>query len=115
MRQIACQKSTPGTSNIFIVQRPLAQFRGTKLEHRQLAFFISQAAAPLGGHFDAEFWGVVVPQMACVEPSVQHAVIALASYHENWGDDFLTDVYERRFSFHYLCFLSDTGTIGNPY
>ena len=61
----------------------LLDFKGTKVEHRHLDFFYSQTAPSLAGYFDSRFWSILVPQLACSEPSVQHAMIALASFHEH--------------------------------
>lgn len=54
------------------------------MEHRHLDFFYSQTAPSLAGYFDEGFWRIIVPQIACSEPSVQHAMVAIASLHENF-------------------------------
>ncbi|KAE9379928.1 hypothetical protein N431DRAFT_448759 [Stipitochalara longipes BDJ] len=66
-----------------LLRDSLLDFKGTKLEHRHLDFFYSQTAPSLAGYFDSRFWSILVPQLACSEPSVQHAMIALASFHEH--------------------------------
>jgi hypothetical protein len=66
-----------------LLRDSLLDFKGSKLEHRHLDFFYSQTAPSLAGYFDSRFWSILVPQLACSEPSVQHAMIALASFHEH--------------------------------
>jgi hypothetical protein len=96
IRPIAPRQSNRVPFDHETIQTSLAQFNGTKPEHRQLCFFYSQTAPSLGAQFDSEFWCVVVPQIARFEPSVQHAMIALASYHENWSEHHTASSYERK-------------------
>jgi len=86
---ILAARDIPSRSNLMqgmtslLLRESLLQFKGTKVEHRHLDFFYSQTAPSLAGYFDSRFWSVLVPQLACSEPSVQHAMIALASFHEH--------------------------------
>jgi hypothetical protein len=82
-------RNRPPPSNLtqsmssIVLRDSLQDFRGTKLEHRHLDFFYNQTAPSLARYFDSRFWNILVPQLACSEPSVQHAMIALASFHEH--------------------------------
>ncbi|KAN0119295.1 hypothetical protein V8E51_001503 [Hyaloscypha variabilis] len=78
--------SPPNLTNVMtslLLRDSLLDFKGSKLEHRHLDFFYSQTAPSLAGYFDSRFWSILVPRLACSEPSVQHAMIALASFHEH--------------------------------
>lgn len=97
-----CQKSSrqceysadparPGPSQLKIVlwqpddlanERPSLYPGQTNDESRALNFFRTNVAAGLGGLFDASFWSRHVLLMAQHEPSVRHAVVALASLSE---------------------------------
>jgi hypothetical protein len=54
----------------------------TSKEGRSFDFFRTAVAAKLGGFFDSRFWTQDVLQAAQDEPSIRHAVVALASLGE---------------------------------
>lgn len=57
-------------------------YPGTPLEHRYLVFFQRQTAPILSGHFDSYFWNGLLLQVGHSEPTIQHAMMAVASIHE---------------------------------
>lgn len=61
---------------------PYLNFSGSVQEHRSLDFFHARVATILSGYFDTTFWTHVVPRVGASEPSVKHAMIALASLYE---------------------------------
>jgi len=60
----------------------LLNYAGTPLEHRYLAFFQHQTAPILSGYFDSYFWNGLLLQVGHSEPTIQHAMMAVASIHE---------------------------------
>jgi hypothetical protein len=54
----------------------------TSNEGRSVDFFRTKVAMKLGGFFDSSFWSRDVLQAAHDEPSIRHAVVALASLSE---------------------------------
>lgn len=56
---------------------------GDQEERRYFALFRSRTAPLFAGYFDANFWDRFVPQISHAEPAVHHAVVALASLHED--------------------------------
>ncbi|KUJ17987.1 uncharacterized protein LY89DRAFT_717622 [Mollisia scopiformis] len=54
------------------------------LEQRLLYFFATATAPSLTGTFSSEFWENKVVQMSMVEPTIQHAVIAIAAIHQDF-------------------------------
>lgn len=61
-----------------------------------MSFFYNQSISILSGHFDIKFWGHILPRIGCAEPSVQHAMIALASLQECYlvsGEPHLESMY----------------------
>ncbi|RFU33010.1 hypothetical protein B7463_g3342, partial [Scytalidium lignicola] len=65
------------------IRNRLMNFPGSTDEHRSLDFFYTQTAPVLSGYFDGDFWQTLLPQIGCSEPSVQHAMIALAALQEH--------------------------------
>lgn len=63
------------------LQNPFLDFPGTKTEHRFLAFFNHHTAPTISGCFDSDFWSELLPQVGQSEPSIQHAMIAIAAVH----------------------------------
>jgi hypothetical protein len=53
-------------------------FRGTEQEHRFLSFFHHHTAPIISGCFDSEFWNKLLPQVGNSEPTIRHAMIAVA-------------------------------------
>ncbi|KAL9577951.1 MAG: hypothetical protein Q9212_006037 [Teloschistes hypoglaucus] len=53
-------------------------------ERRSFAFFKDRTITDLSGYFPSEFWKRLVPLATYHEPSLKHAVIALASLHERF-------------------------------
>ncbi|KAL8636421.1 MAG: hypothetical protein Q9228_006178 [Teloschistes exilis] len=53
-------------------------------ERRCFTFFKARTINDLSGYFPSEFWERLVPLAAYHEPSLKHAVIALASLHERF-------------------------------
>lgn len=60
----------------------LLNYPGTPLEHRYLVFFQRQTAPILSGYFDSYFWNGLLLQVGHSEPTIQHAMMAVASIHE---------------------------------
>ncbi len=60
----------------------LLNYPGTPLEHRYLVFFQRQTAPILSGYFDSSFWNGLLLQVGRSEPTIQHAMMAVASIHE---------------------------------
>ena len=61
---------------------PLLNYPGTPLEHRYLVFFQRETAPILSGYFDSYFWNGLLLQVGHSEPTIQHAMMAVASIHE---------------------------------
>ncbi|KIM98245.1 hypothetical protein OIDMADRAFT_128522, partial [Oidiodendron maius Zn] len=53
----------------------------TQPERRFLNFFYHHTAPILSGCFDSEFWVKLLPQVGHSEPTIQHAMIAVAAGH----------------------------------
>ncbi|KNG81061.1 hypothetical protein ANOM_010965 [Aspergillus nomiae NRRL 13137] len=51
-------------------------------ESRALQFYFEQTLPQISTFFPDELWSVWVPQLAQSEPSIRHALVTLASYHE---------------------------------
>lgn len=64
-----------------IPQSRFLNFPGTKQEHQFLDFFRNRTTPLLSGCFDWEFWGQLLPQVGHSEPTIQHAMIAVAVVH----------------------------------
>ncbi|RDW62356.1 hypothetical protein BP6252_11789 [Coleophoma cylindrospora] len=60
----------------------LLDYHGTLQELRSFEYFLRQTAPSLAGWFDECFWTVQLPQTSQLEPTVRHAMIAVASVHE---------------------------------
>jgi hypothetical protein len=69
-----------------IVQVPrstLLDFQGSNIELRYLSFFRQCTAPVLSGFFDSNFWDSLLPLVADREPTIQHAMVAVAAIHEH--------------------------------
>ncbi|KAF5584092.1 Zn(2)-C6 fungal-type DNA-binding domain-containing protein [Fusarium pseudocircinatum] len=51
-------------------------------EARSIQFFIERTLSQLTSFFPDEFWGISVLQVAHCEPSISHALVSFAAYHE---------------------------------
>ena len=69
----------------------LPKSSGNRQEQRYLSFFQEKSAAAFAGYFDSAFWECLVLQVSVSVPAVRHAVIALASLHESYGNNQLFD------------------------
>lgn len=65
-----------------LFQNPLLDYQGRPEELRALDYFRSRTASRLAGWFDAAFWNEQLPQVGHGEPTIRHAMIAVASAHE---------------------------------
>ncbi|KAI9744272.1 MAG: hypothetical protein M1818_002424 [Claussenomyces sp. TS43310] len=52
------------------------------MEQRSLQFYRLRTALVLSGSFDSDFWNDLLPQVGRSEPTIQHAMMAVASVHE---------------------------------
>ncbi|KAL9624388.1 MAG: hypothetical protein Q9160_001350 [Pyrenula sp. 1 TL-2023] len=79
-----CQKWTCFVNYVAHVPKsPLPVPAVDERERRALAFFSERTAVELNNPFPSELWSRYILQTAQVEPVVRHAVIALASLHED--------------------------------
>lgn len=62
-------------------QNPFLDFPGTKIEHRFLSFFSYHTAPVISGCFDSDFWNELLPRVSKSEPTIRHAMIAVAAVH----------------------------------
>ncbi|KAH8687994.1 hypothetical protein BGZ60DRAFT_522622 [Tricladium varicosporioides] len=72
------------------------------MEQRLLYFFRTFTAPKLSGYFSADFWQRRVLQASDVEPSIRHAVIAIAAIHQDyvsWHKNGVFDTSIQSFSF----------------
>ncbi|RDW63666.1 hypothetical protein BP6252_11211 [Coleophoma cylindrospora] len=60
---------------------PYLDFSGSKLEHRFLTFFYRHTAPSISDCFDFDFWTTMLPLIGQSEPTIQHAMIAVAAVH----------------------------------
>lgn len=68
-------------SNPSALWNPLLNYAGRPLEHRYLVFFQLQTAPILSGYFDSYLWNGLLLQVGHSEPTIQHAMQAVASIH----------------------------------
>lgn len=69
-----------------MVETPLRQpevFPGSLQEQYFFTFFRHHLAPSLGGYFDSDFWNIQLPRVAHSEPSVYHAIIAIAALDQD--------------------------------
>ncbi len=78
----ALQKSLPA-SGLDAIEDPM--------EQRLLFFFSSTTASLLSGYFSTDFWERRVVQASYVEPSIRHAVVAIAAIHQDFNEKHLED------------------------
>jgi hypothetical protein len=81
-----------------LMTNPLLDFRGSPVEHRYLDFFRSQTGPSLSGFFDSTFWNRILPQVAESEPVIMHAMVAVASIHEQVEAEEYTPSQDDRFA-----------------
>lgn len=70
------------TERILIPRNSCLDFPGTETEHRYLDFFYHYTSPVLSGYFDAKFWNSLLPKVGHSEPTIQHAMMAVASVHQ---------------------------------
>lgn len=56
----------------------------SRSEHRAFAFFQHRTSQHLSGLVESEIWSCILLQVARADPSIRHAIIALASVHEEY-------------------------------
>jgi len=56
----------------------------TGKELRYLGFFRENSVSQMSAFFPNTFWRDQVPQIAHAEPSIRHALLAFASFHEHF-------------------------------
>jgi len=71
-------------SSAFTLANLFLNFPGTRQEHRYPAFFIGRTAPALSGTFESRFWKAFLPQVGTSEPTIQHAMMAVAALHERF-------------------------------
>lgn len=62
----------------------LAPFTITDAEQHAFEYYRARTSAQLAGIQDHDFWDRLILQRAQVDAGVRHAIIALASFHENF-------------------------------
>ncbi|KFY78131.1 hypothetical protein V498_09185 [Pseudogymnoascus sp. VKM F-4517 (FW-2822)] len=59
---------------------------GTAQEKRGFQYFITNTARELTGYYTSSFWEYLILQASAAEPSLRHAVIAIAALHEEFSN-----------------------------
>ncbi|KFY51578.1 hypothetical protein V497_09027 [Pseudogymnoascus sp. VKM F-4516 (FW-969)] len=67
-----------------IIHRALIRIAGTAQEKRGFQYFIVNTSRELTGYYSSSFWDYLVLQASVAEPSLRHAVIAIAALHEEF-------------------------------
>ncbi|KFX99103.1 hypothetical protein O988_04050 [Pseudogymnoascus sp. VKM F-3808] len=67
-----------------IIHRALTRIAGTAQEKRGFQYFIVNTSRELTGYYSSSFWDYLVLQASAAEPSLRHAVIAIAALHEEF-------------------------------
>jgi hypothetical protein len=75
----------PGSRNIVTIYMPgvrtsLVPFAGGSSE---IDFYRRNIASTLSGHFDSDFWFVLIMQLAQSEPAIRHAIGAITIVHQD--------------------------------
>lgn len=65
---------------------------GTAQEKRGFQYFIVNTARELKGYYSSSFWEYLILQESAAEPSLRHAVIAIAALHEEFTNKHLGGV-----------------------
>ncbi|KAI9055914.1 hypothetical protein LZ554_000850 [Drepanopeziza brunnea f. sp. 'monogermtubi'] len=78
-KPVSASASAPAPS------RPLAPVEDPE-EQRLLYFFSTYSAPSLSGYFSTDFWQRRVVQSSREEPSIRHAVIAIAAMHQEFNE-----------------------------
>lgn len=69
-----------------VVHRFTIRIPGTAQEKRGFQYFITNTARELTGYYSSSFWEHLILQASTAEPSLRHAVIAIAAIHEEFTD-----------------------------
>ncbi|KFY09579.1 hypothetical protein V492_05438 [Pseudogymnoascus sp. VKM F-4246] len=69
---------------------------GTTQEKRGFQYFITNTARELTGYYSSSFWEYLILQASTTEPSLRHAVIAIAALHEEFTNRSLGEVSPSR-------------------
>ncbi|KAI4196594.1 MAG: hypothetical protein LQ350_006466 [Teloschistes chrysophthalmus] len=75
---------TQNVGGSIVISSPAFKLFHDDDERRSFAFFEARTITDLSGYFPSEFWKRLVPLATYHEPSLKHAVIALASLHERF-------------------------------
>lgn len=67
-----------------IIHRVLVRIPGTAQEKRGFQYFFTNTARELTGYYTSSFWEYLILQASAAEPSLRHAVIAIAALHEEF-------------------------------
>ncbi|OBT75558.1 hypothetical protein VF21_05846 [Pseudogymnoascus sp. 05NY08] len=65
---------------------------GTAQEKRGFQYFFTNTARELTGYYTSSFWEYLILQASAAEPSLRHAVIAIAALHEDFTNRRLVGV-----------------------
>ncbi|KFY34530.1 hypothetical protein V494_06693 [Pseudogymnoascus sp. VKM F-4513 (FW-928)] len=79
-----------------IIHRVLMLTPGTTQEKRGFQYFITNTARELTGYYSSSFWEYLILQASTTEPSLRHAVIAIAALHEEFTNRSLGEVSPSR-------------------
>lgn len=69
-----------------VVHRFPMRIPGTGQEKRGFQYFITNTASELTGYYSSSFWEYLILQASTTEPSLRHAVVAIAALHEKFTD-----------------------------
>lgn len=69
-----------------IIHRVIVRIPGTAQEKRGFQYFITNTARELTGYYTSSFWEYLILQASAAEPSLRHAVIAIAALHEEFSN-----------------------------
>ncbi|KAF2152229.1 hypothetical protein K461DRAFT_268211 [Myriangium duriaei CBS 260.36] len=64
---------------------PLLSATLPAIELHWISYFSLHTGPSLSGFADGEFWSQTLPQLCFTEPAIRHAVLAVASYHAQFG------------------------------
>ncbi|OKL56094.1 hypothetical protein UA08_08787 [Talaromyces atroroseus] len=91
-----------------------ASLGGTQRERRAFEFYCVRTSPRLTGSDDHAFWGQLVIQRAYVDTGIRHAIIALASFYEDFESGaencvFALEQYNLAIRKHFDSFKSENG------
>lgn len=75
------------TSIVHLHQDVSAPFTSTDAEQHAFEYYRARTSSHLAGIQDHEFWERLILQRAQVDAGVRHAILALASFHEDFERD----------------------------